>query len=272
MKANHTPWYGSFGNKIQVVLDDNEAVTKQSLYVGGSEFDPNLPGGNLYWYVLQDNTVSPNVVLLFTIGNSSDAFLLLRATDLGVAFQLANFVRDVGEDLDRGRVYLPLDELATGDRKVAFLRGEVAVGVLGVEPDLDEVALGNRLFEQLDHLRAAGVTGAGIGQPRAITIAKVAPINLLAGRIGESRRRQTPWSRKARSTPPAAKSDSAAASACIVPVTHQRVHTERRHHDKRQPSQRAASDHSMALVSPPARVTSVREEPHPNRTFHRWRR
>ena len=35
-----------------------------------------------------------------------------RATDLGVAFQLANFVRDVGEDLDRGRVYLPLDELA----------------------------------------------------------------------------------------------------------------------------------------------------------------
>ncbi|MBK9740683.1 MAG: phytoene/squalene synthase family protein [Actinobacteria bacterium] len=34
-----------------------------------------------------------------------------RAVDLGVAFQLANFVRDVGEDLDRGRVYLPLDEL-----------------------------------------------------------------------------------------------------------------------------------------------------------------
>jgi len=34
------------------------------------------------------------------------------ATDLGVAFQLANFIRDVGEDLDRGRVYLPLEELA----------------------------------------------------------------------------------------------------------------------------------------------------------------
>ncbi|HEX6886882.1 MAG TPA: phytoene/squalene synthase family protein [Candidatus Nanopelagicales bacterium] len=37
---------------------------------------------------------------------------LARADDLGVAFQLANFIRDVGEDLDRGRVYLPLDELA----------------------------------------------------------------------------------------------------------------------------------------------------------------
>jgi phytoene synthase len=34
------------------------------------------------------------------------------AKNLGVAFQLANFIRDVGEDLERGRVYLPLDELA----------------------------------------------------------------------------------------------------------------------------------------------------------------
>ena len=33
------------------------------------------------------------------------------ATDLGVAFQLANFVRDVGEDLHRGRMYLPLEDL-----------------------------------------------------------------------------------------------------------------------------------------------------------------
>ncbi len=31
---------------------------------------------------------------------------------LGEAFQLTNFLRDVGEDLDRGRVYLPADELA----------------------------------------------------------------------------------------------------------------------------------------------------------------
>ena len=33
------------------------------------------------------------------------------AEKLGVAFQLANFIRDVGEDLDRGRVYLPMTEL-----------------------------------------------------------------------------------------------------------------------------------------------------------------
>ncbi|MFJ7779669.1 phytoene/squalene synthase family protein [Streptomyces yangpuensis] len=35
-----------------------------------------------------------------------------RAAALGVAFQLTNFLRDVGEDLDRGRVYLPVDLLA----------------------------------------------------------------------------------------------------------------------------------------------------------------
>jgi phytoene synthase len=34
------------------------------------------------------------------------------AKKLGIAFQLANFIRDVDEDLDRGRVYLPLKELA----------------------------------------------------------------------------------------------------------------------------------------------------------------
>jgi phytoene synthase len=34
------------------------------------------------------------------------------AKKLGIAFQLANFIRDVGEDLDRGRIYLPLEELA----------------------------------------------------------------------------------------------------------------------------------------------------------------
>ena len=35
-----------------------------------------------------------------------------HAAGLGVAFQVTNFIRDVGEDLDRGRVYLPADHLA----------------------------------------------------------------------------------------------------------------------------------------------------------------
>lgn len=33
-----------------------------------------------------------------------------HAAELGRAFQVTNFIRDVAEDLDRGRIYLPLDE------------------------------------------------------------------------------------------------------------------------------------------------------------------
>ena len=33
------------------------------------------------------------------------------AHDLGIAFQLTNIIRDVGEDARRGRIYLPMDEL-----------------------------------------------------------------------------------------------------------------------------------------------------------------
>jgi 15-cis-phytoene synthase len=33
------------------------------------------------------------------------------AKKLGTAFQLANFIRDIGEDLDRDRIYLPTEEL-----------------------------------------------------------------------------------------------------------------------------------------------------------------
>ena len=42
-------------------------------------------------------------------GKTSEA--LVPAEKLGIAFQLANFIRDVGEDLERGRVYIPIAEL-----------------------------------------------------------------------------------------------------------------------------------------------------------------
>ncbi|MEU1082992.1 phytoene/squalene synthase family protein [Streptomyces sp. NPDC005908] len=45
-----------------------------------------------------------------------------HAAALGVAFQLTNFLRDVGEDLDRGRVYLPADLLAAHGADRELLR------------------------------------------------------------------------------------------------------------------------------------------------------
>jgi phytoene synthase len=49
-----------------------------------------------------------------------------RARALGEAFQMSNFIRDVGEDLKRGRVYLPQEDLDTfGVTREALARGLV---------------------------------------------------------------------------------------------------------------------------------------------------
>jgi phytoene synthase len=58
-----------------------------------------------------------------------------HAQDLGTAFQLTNFLRDVGEDLDRGRVYIPQADIArfgadphrrvADDAWVALMRFEI---------------------------------------------------------------------------------------------------------------------------------------------------
>jgi phytoene synthase len=49
-----------------------------------------------------------------------------RARALGEAFQMSNFIRDVGEDLRRGRVYLPQEDLETfGVTRRALARGNV---------------------------------------------------------------------------------------------------------------------------------------------------
>ena len=44
------------------------------------------------------------------------------AVDLGIAFQLTNFLRDIAEDLDRGRIYLPQETLERFGTDSAGLR------------------------------------------------------------------------------------------------------------------------------------------------------
>jgi phytoene synthase len=58
----------------------------------------------------------------------TDEWMLSRATALGRAMQLTNILRDVGEDLQRGRLYLPASELRarglSADDIDAMLRGD----------------------------------------------------------------------------------------------------------------------------------------------------
>ena len=64
---------------------------------------------HLYEYVFGSASVIG--LQMVPILEPSDPAAYDHAMKLGVSFQLANFVRDVSEDLDRGRIYLPMDEL-----------------------------------------------------------------------------------------------------------------------------------------------------------------
>ncbi|MBS1209438.1 MAG: squalene synthase HpnD [Proteobacteria bacterium] len=62
---------------------------------------------NLYCY----RVASVVGLLAAEIFGYTDRQTLKYAHDLGIAFQLTNIIRDVGEDARRGRIYLPVDEL-----------------------------------------------------------------------------------------------------------------------------------------------------------------
>jgi phytoene synthase len=66
-------------------------------------------------------------VMSARIFGHTDARTLDYARDLGIAFQLTNIVRDVGEDARRGRIYLPQEDLARfGVAASAVLRAQVS--------------------------------------------------------------------------------------------------------------------------------------------------
>jgi phytoene synthase len=63
----------------------------------------------------------------------TDPWMLERATALGRAMQLTNILRDVGEDLGRGRLYLPVAELERHGLSANAITA-MALGDRGIEP------------------------------------------------------------------------------------------------------------------------------------------
>jgi phytoene synthase len=61
--------------------------------------------------VYMDGSAAVIGEMMLPILEPIDAAALPHARDLGNAFQLTNFLRDIGEDLDRGRQYLPQEDL-----------------------------------------------------------------------------------------------------------------------------------------------------------------
>jgi phytoene synthase len=82
--------------------------------IDGMEMDidngryPDFRALHLYCY----RVASIVGLLAAEIFGYTDRRTLKYAHDLGLAFQLTNIIRDVGEDARRGRIYLPQDDLA----------------------------------------------------------------------------------------------------------------------------------------------------------------
>ncbi len=82
------------------IIDGMEMDLQQSRYL-------DFKALSLYCY----RVASVVGLLAAEIFGLTDRQTLKYAHDLGMAFQLTNIIRDVGEDARRGRVYLPMDEL-----------------------------------------------------------------------------------------------------------------------------------------------------------------
>jgi phytoene synthase len=91
-------------------------------------------------------------VMMTAVMGVRDRDTLARAADLGVAMQLSNIARDVGEDARNGRLYLPLDWLAE-----ARIDPDVFLAQPAFTPELG--ALVRRLVMRADDLYARALTG-----------------------------------------------------------------------------------------------------------------
>jgi 15-cis-phytoene synthase len=82
------------------IIDGMEMDLEQARY-------PDFKSLQLYCY----RVASVVGLLAAEIFGYTDRKTLKYAHDLGIAFQLTNIIRDVGEDARRNRIYLPMDEL-----------------------------------------------------------------------------------------------------------------------------------------------------------------
>jgi phytoene synthase len=88
----------------------------------------------------------------------------LHAVNLGIALQLTNILRDIGEDLGRGRIYLPQEDM----RRFGYTESELRAGIVNDRfRDLMrfEIARANALYDAslpaIANLKADGRTAVG---------------------------------------------------------------------------------------------------------------
>ncbi len=96
----HLATYALDGAHLQAIVGGMQLDLEQSRYANFSRLE------HYCWHVA--GVVG---ILSASIFGSTRPETLQYAEKLGLAFQLTNIIRDVGEDARKGRIYLPLDEL-----------------------------------------------------------------------------------------------------------------------------------------------------------------
>src|SRR3954452_5329604 len=96
----HRDKFGLSAARLNEIIDGMEMDLRQSRYL-------DWPGLEAYCY----RVASVVGLLAAGIFGYRDERTLDYAKNLGIAFQLTNIIRDVGEDARKNRIYLPMDDL-----------------------------------------------------------------------------------------------------------------------------------------------------------------
>jgi 15-cis-phytoene synthase len=106
----HAPVYGIEARHLLAVIEGCEMDLRQSRYL-------DFAGLRQYCHLVAGvvGEVAANIF------GRSEAATIDYAHRLGLAMQLTNIIRDVGDDARRGRIYLPMDELRRFDVKAQEL-------------------------------------------------------------------------------------------------------------------------------------------------------
>ncbi|RUP23742.1 MAG: squalene synthase HpnD [Curvibacter sp.] len=102
----HVPVYGLRQEQLQAVIQGCQMDLEQTRYL-------DYPGLQRYCHLVA-SVVGEVSARIF---GQTDERTTEYAHTLGLAFQLTNIIRDVGEDAMRGRIYLPVNELQRFDVK-----------------------------------------------------------------------------------------------------------------------------------------------------------
>jgi phytoene synthase len=102
----HAPLYNITAAHLHAVIDGCEMDLQQSRYL-------DFPGLQRYCHLVAGIVGEVAASIFGQTTPQTTAY----AHKLGLAFQLTNIIRDVGDDARRGRIYLPVNELKQFDVK-----------------------------------------------------------------------------------------------------------------------------------------------------------